>query len=473
MQRYYKIEPSLFFDSGNTGFGNYNGIIQKINVINKLDLNYIILPNPLEIYKSSFPEEIVFNENKFGSFDDFKNMIYILDKNELSPLIEIDLLKINEIIIWFKNLKDYQKTNKENLISKENENMDKTETFYISDNTYILNLNSHLKEQEEKLFDIFNYFLKLGIKGFVFKNIANEIDLKNELWLNFFKKTYSNIKTLNNEYNVIFETSLKNIKKIKYLKNMVFDEILVSEIDNLNCNNFSKKIKMILKNDLIVNLTYINNVRTINKIFNNYYLNTEISKLLLSIILLAKSKQFIYFGDEIGLNIFNPSASEFSVETFLKDFFKKKNDKLIFTWNSNINAGFSESNTICGIYDENYKLNNYKIQRNEPNSTLHFYKKLISFTNSDNFIKLIKNCNIKISSFLNLLKIKFISLDYSLTLYANFSQVKRNIKRFQTESIIFSNYNFDRNLIKDKNFVNPYEAILIIDNPYFKDEFNW
>ncbi|UUD36918.1 Oligo-1,6-glucosidase [Mycoplasmopsis californica] len=473
MKRYYKIQPSLFFDSNNSGFGDYNGVIQKINVISKLDLTYVILPNPLSIYKSSFIEEIVSNENKYGTFEDFKNLIENLNKNKLKSLIEIDLSKINEIIVWYNNLQDRFQINKNDVVAKEYADIDKTESFYISENTYVLPFAKQVNEQGQKFLEILHYFLDLGVYGFVFKDFSEEKINNNHNWIEFLKSVYGDLKTLNELTSIIFEVPLNKLRQLKYLRGAIFDDILITQINNLTKHNFVRKIKKVIKADCIINLTHLNHNRVLRTLFSNYYLNTEISKLLLGLVLLIKEKQFIYFGDEIGLNLFSEAEPEFSVDMFLKNFFKPKNQKLVFTWNSNENSGFSDARDIVGIYDQSYKNNNHKVQRNEPNSTLHFYKKLITFSNNETYQKLLKNARIKVTGFFNLLKIKIIGLDYSIIIFANLDIRKKYVKKFDTQNMIFSNYNIDIKTIKNKNFINPYEIVAYIDNPYFKDELIW
>lgn len=469
MNKYYYVKPALFFDSTNNGFGDYDGLIEKSNYINKLKINKIIISNPLITYKSNFLEEIVANENKFGDWESFLKMIKHYHELGINIYLEFDLELLNEIVIWWENLNKRLENSEKEIQAKEFYDINKTESFYITSESSEVTIEAKIDRFSKQFLEMLEMFIDDGVNGFLFKNINIKEINKTIQWSDFLKFIYSKMKNINSNIEILAKVQRTEYNQALKYQSIIFDNLLLDE-NKLSFNKFKKIAKYVISKNVVSNLTYINNKRTINFLLKNYYLNTEIAKLMLAINFLTSENVIINYGDELGLNIFHKLKTPFSVETFLKNFFKKDKNNPIFLWNTEVNAGFSKNDQIFGILDSNYEIMSLKTQRQDPNSVLVFYKKLINFIEQKSYGSLIKEAQINVKTVNNILSIKIKGLDYSINVLSNLTSTRKRIKNINQKQIIFGNY---YNNVEDKRLLNSYELIVYIDDVNYRDLFKW
>lgn len=124
-------------------------------------------------------------------------------------------------------------------------------------------------------------------------------------------------------------------------------------------------------------------------------------KMLATILLTLKGTPFIYQGEEIGMRdypMFQPHQYVDSTNIFFYNLlrklhvsenkakklihnFNRDNARLPVQWDDGKNAGFSTSDTTWLPVNPDYKEINVKLEENDPNSLLSYYKKVIKLRN--------------------------------------------------------------------------------------------
>jgi oligo-1,6-glucosidase len=137
--------------------------------------------------------------------------------------------------------------------------------------------------------------------------------------------------------------------------------------------------------------------RMVNRFGNAREFHSESAKLLALLLCTMRGTVYVYQGDEIGMtNVAYPSIDLYNdVETLgawntakargedMDEFLhlvhrqSRDNARSPMQWNASQNAGFSKGNPWLPVND-NYKAINVELQEQDPNSILHFYRKMIA-----------------------------------------------------------------------------------------------
>lgn len=150
------------------------------------------------------------------------------------------------------------------------------------------------------------------------------------------------------------------------------------------------------------NSLYLENhdqARSISRFGNDKQFRIESAKMLATMLATLKGSLFIFEGQELGLknreftkiSDFKDTCSQsvyklmkeklhFPTKFIIKNYNKTARDqaRLPMQWNSGKNAGFSDVEPWMPI-NSDYEVFNAESEKNDPNSVLNYYKKLISF----------------------------------------------------------------------------------------------
>jgi oligo-1,6-glucosidase len=130
------------------------------------------------------------------------------------------------------------------------------------------------------------------------------------------------------------------------------------------------------------------------------------AKLLATLLCTLRGTPFIFQGQEIGMTNFDFTGlgkvkdiethklNRLMKKLFLPGFVRwnwlrvssRDNSRTPYQWSSGPGAGFSTGEPWLGI-NANYKQLNYEVQRNDPDSVLSYYKKMIRFRESSETLK--------------------------------------------------------------------------------------
>ena len=98
----YELKLETFKDSNSDGIGDFNGLLQKINYLRSLNVNVVFIDDVLKQYQNVTNVNEV--NNKYGSLQDFINIVQTMQKSNimLSPII--DLKDIKQLFLNWKNM---------------------------------------------------------------------------------------------------------------------------------------------------------------------------------------------------------------------------------------------------------------------------------------------------------------------------------------------------------------------------------
>lgn len=137
--------------------------------------------------------------------------------------------------------------------------------------------------------------------------------------------------------------------------------------------------------------------RMVNRFGDAQHFHDASAKLLALLLFTMRGTVYVYQGDEIGMtNVAYPSIDHYNdVETLgawnnaeakgenMEDFLQlvhrqsRDNARSPMQWNDSNNAGFSQGNPWLQV-NYNYEMVNVAIQEENPNSILHFYRKMVA-----------------------------------------------------------------------------------------------
>lgn len=199
----YQIYPKSFNDTTGDGKGDLNGIIEKLDYIKYLGVDYIwltpIYESPMNDNGYDISDYFEINE-EFGTLDDFKKLIYEAHRRDLKVMLDIVINHTSTEHHWFKEAihsKDnpyrdfyFFKSSADgpptNWQSKFGGNAweydEKSDEYYLHlfDVTQA-DLNWDNEKVRQALYEMVNYWIQFGVDGFRFDviNLISKDEFKN------------------------------------------------------------------------------------------------------------------------------------------------------------------------------------------------------------------------------------------------------------------------------------------------------
>ncbi|MDS3872586.1 alpha,alpha-phosphotrehalase [Staphylococcus hominis] len=199
----YQIYPKSFNDTTGDGKGDLNGIIEKLDYIKYLGVDYIwltpIYESPMNDNGYDIGDYFKINE-EFGTLDDFKKLIYEAHRRDLKVMLDIVINHTSTEHHWFKEAirsKDnpyrdfyFFKSSADgpptNWQSKFGGNAwkydEKSDEYYLHlfDVTQA-DLNWDNEKVRQALYEMVNYWIQFGVDGFRFDviNLISKDEFKN------------------------------------------------------------------------------------------------------------------------------------------------------------------------------------------------------------------------------------------------------------------------------------------------------
>lgn len=199
----YQIYPKSFNDTTGDGKGDLNGIIEKLDYIKYLGMDYIwltpIYESPMNDNGYDISDYFKINE-EFGTLDDFKKLIYEAHRRDLKVMLDIVINHTSTEHHWFKEAihsKDnpyrdfyFFKSSADgpptNWQSKFGGNAweydEKSDEYYLHlfDVTQA-DLNWDNEKVRQALYEMVNYWIQFGVDGFRFDviNLISKDEFKN------------------------------------------------------------------------------------------------------------------------------------------------------------------------------------------------------------------------------------------------------------------------------------------------------
>ena len=184
----YQIYPKSFKDTNGDGIGDLKGIIEKLDYLNELGVDYLwITPFYTSPQKDNGYDvsDYYTIDPLFGDMDDFEELIYQAEKRNIYIMLDMVFNHTSTEHKWFKKAINGEKKYKDYYIFKEGKN-GKEPTNWVSKfggstweyvekfNEYYLHLfdvtqsdlNWDNKEVREEIYRVVNFWLEKGVQGF-------------------------------------------------------------------------------------------------------------------------------------------------------------------------------------------------------------------------------------------------------------------------------------------------------------------
>lgn len=208
----------------------------------------------------------------------------------------------------------------------------------------------------------------------------------------------------------------------------------------------------------------------------------DISKKALAIIeVMRRGIPFIYQGQEIGMtnnkvdciNKFNDISTIENYDRAIKEGFSKEealrlvnkfsrdNARTPFQWDNSINAGFTKGTPWLQV-NENYKEINAKLQIDDKDSVLSFYKKLINLRKSNEYKEVVVYGEFipDLEAYDNVIAFYRKGANKCLMVIINYQNKEQIINFNKTYKILINNYK-DLKFVNNELMLKPYQGIII------------
>lgn len=426
---FYEIYPNSFKDNNNDGYGDFKGIISKLDYLKNLGINAIWL-NPH--YDSPFMDggydvrDFFKCSSRFGTEDEFdllveqchkKNIHLIIDlvaghTSEENPMfIKSTSPKYNEFsdrFIWTKDPwncpHEYKFINgRYNRFGAYMVNFFSTQPALnygfnkITDDWQMSYKDIEPKKTQEFLLSVMRFWLNRHVDGFrvdladsLVKNDDNK-EATIEIWqhmISTIKKEYPDIMFVsewNNPYQSLkagFDCDFVLDRQSNFYNDLSRKEefnhqekSFLEKDSNFDIRNDFKKIIKII--DETKNQGYLSFITCNHDTLRaSYYLTNQELKLFNFIVLTLPGVPFIYYGDELGMKYRDDIDS-------VECGYARTGSRTPFPWLNNKNQGFSASENIVPFLPPDYSTS-LTSQENDNNSLLNFTKKVIKLRLENN-----------------------------------------------------------------------------------------
>ena len=459
----YQVYPKSFKDSNNDGFGDLSGIVEKLDYLKDLGIDYIwITPFFLSPQKDNGYDISSYTEidPEFGSMKDFELLVKEADNRNIGIMLDMVFNHTSTEHIWFQNALDGDKKYQNYYIFKEAPK-DKAPTNWVSKfggsaweyskragKWYLhlfdvsqADLNWENPEVREELKNIIFFWKSKGVRGFRFDviNLISKPDVFEDDNVGDGRRFYTDGKKVHQylkelvrdtgikDYITVGEMSSTSIKEcIKYSNpdekelSMCFNfhhlkvdykdgdkwKLMAPDIASLK-SIFKEWQEKIQSGNGLNALFWCNHdqPRIVSRLGDEGKYYKESAKMLAGLIHLMRGTPYIYQGEEIGMTDPHFKSIDMYRDVESLNYYKilmeqglnseealtildrrsRDNSRTPMQWSAKNNAGFSKVNPWINVAD-NYKSINVENEKNDKDSILSFYKKLITIRKENTVI---------------------------------------------------------------------------------------
>lgn len=459
----YQVYPKSFKDSNNDGFGDLSGIVEKLDYLKDLGIDYIwITPFFLSPQKDNGYDISSYTkiDPEFGSMKDFELLVKEADKRNIGIMLDMVFNHTSTEHIWFQNALDGDKKYQNYYIFKE-ASKDKAPTNWVSKfggsaweyskragKWYLhlfdvsqADLNWENPEVREELKNIILFWKSKGVRGFRFDviNLISKPDVFEDDNVGDGRRFYTDGKKVHQylkelvrdtgikDYITVGEMSSTSIKEcIKYSNpdekelSMCFNfhhlkvdykdgdkwKLMAPDIASLK-SIFKEWQEKIQSGNGLNALFWCNHdqPRIVSRLGDEGKYYKESAKMLAGLIHLMRGTPYIYQGEEIGMTDPHFKSIDMYRDVESLNYYKilmeqglnsdealtildrrsRDNSRTPMQWSAKKNAGFSKVSPWINVAD-NYKSINVENEKDDKDSILSFYKKLITIRKENTVI---------------------------------------------------------------------------------------
>jgi len=433
----YQIYPLSFKDTNEDGYGDLNGIIEKIDYVKNLGVSAVWLSPFYKSPMKDFGYDISAYKKVgsiFGEFEDIEKLISEIHKRDMKVIIDLVLNHTSEEHHWFEESRSSKDDPKRDFYvwqsgtEKNGKKIppnnwvsvfggpawtydEKTDEWYL--HTYLSSqpdLNWRNPEVKKEMLKVIDFWLTRGVDGFrgdAIDNIYEDPEFTDEesnpnyrVGLDDPYNTLIHSKTTSLPETIKLTTEIsEHIKKygdtffiteayldINGLAN-VYRNCPASNHSPFNFNFVSMPWEATTYKEFIDKYIEISHELPRNYVLGNHDRRRVMSRLgkekALSLALLSMTlpgASFIYYGEEIGMVDIDIKEGEELDEwgkrvTEIK--LGRDAERGVMQWDDSEFAGFSNVKPWIGMPKKKEKIN-VAVEENDSKSVLNFYKKIIN-----------------------------------------------------------------------------------------------
>lgn len=453
----YQIYPKSFNDYNGDGFGDLKGVTVKLDYLKTLGIDYIWL-TPFYISPQRDNGYDVADycniDPLFGTMEDFEEMVREANKREIDVMLDMVFNHTSTEHKWFKKAMQGDKKYKNYYIFKEGKNGQEPTNWsskfggsaweYVKEfDEYYLHLfditqadlNWENEEVRREVFDVVNFWIEKGVKGFRF-DVINLIS-KPYAYLDDYKGdgrsfytdgpcVHQYLKELNKEtfgkcedmitVGEMSSTTIDNCIKYSNPKekelSMVFnfhhlkvdykggDKWTLMDFDFIRLKEIFREWQFGIQQGNGWNAVFWCNhdqPRIVSRFGDDKKYHKESAKMLATSIHMLRGTPYIYQGEELGMtnsyydsiqsyrdvesiNYYNILKEQWTKEEEIIKILQSKsrdNSRSPMHWNSDENAGFTTGTPWLEVC-KNYKEINADSSLKDKSSVFYHYQKLIN-----------------------------------------------------------------------------------------------
>ncbi|GAA0182303.1 alpha,alpha-phosphotrehalase [Clostridium sediminicola] len=452
----YQIYPKSFKDSNGDGLGDLKGVTEKLDYLKTLGIDYIWL-TPFYVSPQNDNGYDVADycniDPRFGTMKDFQEMVHEANKRGIDVMLDMVFNHTSTEHTWFKNALNGDERYKNYYIFKKTKSQ-RAPTNWISkfggsaweyieelDEHYLhlfdttqADLNWENHEVKKEIFDIVNFWIEKGVKGFRLDviNLISKPDKYEDDYEGDGRRFYTDgpriheyLKELNSQTfgkykDIITVGEMSSTTVDNCIKYSNPDEKELSMVFNFHHLKVDYKDKekwslmdfdfMKLKEILSTWQSGMQNgngwsaafwcnhdqPRVVSRFGDDKKYHKESTKMLATAIHMLRGTPYIYQGEEFGstnpyfndikqykdiesINYYNILKEQgINDEEIIKILQSKSRDnsRTPMQWNSSAKAGFTDGTPWISV-SENYKEINAEEALKDTNSVFYHYQKLI------------------------------------------------------------------------------------------------
>jgi alpha-glucosidase len=439
---FYEIYPRSFADSNNDGIGDIPGITSKLDYLDWLGVDAVwiapMFPSPEVDWGYDISDYYNVNPD-YGTLHDMDNLVANGKERNIRILLDFVLTYTSDQNKWFQESRSSRNNPKRDWYiwrdGKDHAQPPNNWTSNFGGSAWVHdaptnqwyyhyfyppqpNLNWRNPEVEKNMFDVTRWWYQRGIAGFRLdavdvmfvdpqfrdnpvvgseKNafgdpVEREIYDKNQPELH---AVLQRLRQVADEYNAVLigETWTSDIAQLKAYYGKNNDEVnmpmdfMFTMVNKLSPDDFRKQIAWVDGSGGWP--VYVVSNHDIRRVYDRYgdgKHNDQIAKLMASLYLTLRGTAVMYYGEEIGMENNDPKRPEDVKDSMGKTGWPKEKgrdgERTPMQWNTEANAGFSQVAPWLPV-DANYKTHNVETEKNDPNSVLNYYRRLLGLRHTN------------------------------------------------------------------------------------------
>lgn len=428
----YHVFQRSFYDSNGDLHGDFNGIRQKLDYLQKLGVTSI-LTTPIYqsvYYHNYFASDYNKVDPRFGTMDDFIKLLKELHRRGMKLYLDMETQYVTEDDTWWKDAYGNTKSKYSDYILWDDSANLKPSSIvfgvhglqgYDEVNKQITTANLYSKGLQEYNFQLFKKFVDPngdgkfddGVDGFRLDHMMDDLDYKHRLvnlFEVFWKPLLTKLKQINPALNIVAEQAEWNSFGFEYFDKGNVDRVFAFRLQKAIASFDKKQLEEAADTTLGMlpagkqQVVFLENhdmkrfASAVNKDEGKERVGAALNILLGGI-------PSIYYGQELGMfgaGGFGRFGSTDGNDIPMREAFewnKTDSGKGMATWYKNTGGWWDSTNLIAndGVSVEE--------EENNPQSLLNFYRKIIKLRQEneelyDGAYRTIKNDNDNVFSFM-------------------------------------------------------------------------